>query len=150
MCCFEEALRNCCGFMDPYGDMPLAGGMTASAEVEIMDMENGVHVSVVKTPPRNGRIRLSEVLESIMGPQMGLECVDDQAKRKPEKHGAIDDGESSKPLDDAKHEDSGTMDTAKPTGFTGQGSQPWADGKSSVPSQTKTTARDGGRKDKTK
>ena len=101
MCCFGEALQNCMGMMDPYGDMPLAGGMTASAEIDIMDMENGVHVSVVKTPPRDGRIRLSEVIESIMGSQMGLECAADQAKCKPEEC-------------PDKQDDSGKMDTSKP------------------------------------
>lgn len=138
MCCFGEALQNCAGFMDPYGDMPLAGGMTASAEIEIMDMDNGVRVSVVKTPPRDGRIRLSEVLETIMGPQIGLECAADQGKYKPEKQ-------------DEKPDDNGKMDSNKPTGFTEQGSQPWADGKSdgsADESGQKRTDKDEGRKGK--
>lgn len=112
MCCFQDALQNACGFMDPYGDMPLAGGMTASAEIDIMDTENGVHVSVVKTPPRDGRIRLSEVIESIIGSQMGLECAADQAKCKPEERpdkqddsGKMDSRKPPKPPDDAKHGD---------------------------------------------
>lgn len=82
MCCFEEALQNCTGMMDPYGDMPLAGGMTASAEIDIIDTENGVHVSVVKTPPRNGKIRLSEVIESIMG---GMPCETEHKESVPQK-----------------------------------------------------------------
>lgn len=137
MCCFDEALKNCAGFMDPYGDMPLAGGMTASAEIDIMDMDNGVHVSVVKTPPRDGRIRLSEVIESIMGSQIGLDCAADQAKCKSKK-------QDEKPAEDGK------MDTSKPTGFGRQGSQPWADGKSEGSSRPPAATKDEGRKDKTK
>lgn len=109
MCCFQDALQNACGFMDPYGDMPLAGGMTASAEIDIMDTENGVHVSVVKTPPRNGRIRLSEVIESLIGRENGLECAADQAKckpneclEKPDDSGKMDSRKPPKPPEDAK------------------------------------------------
>ena len=133
MCCFEEALQNCTGMMDPYGDMPLAGGMTASAEIDIMDMENGVHVSVVKTPPRDGRIRLSEVIESIMGPYMASPCVADQGKCNgtdtqksvPQKEESDTDGQKdgkmnnrkpSAPLDDAKPGDKPEESTAAPAG----------------------------------
>ena len=111
MCCFQDALQNACGFMDPYGDMPLAGGMTASAEIDIMDTENGIHVSVVKTPPRDGRIRLSEVIESIIGPQMGLECAADQAKCN-----GTDTQKSvpQKELSDTNDWKDGKMDSRKP------------------------------------
>lgn len=98
MCCFDEALKNCAGFMDPYGDMPLAGGMTASAEIDIMDMDNGVHVSVVKTPPRDGRIRLSEVIESIMG---CMPCETDSKESVPQKE--LQD--TSEKQDDQKQSD---------------------------------------------
>lgn len=136
MCCFQDALKNCAGSMDPYGDMPLAGGMTASAEIDIMDMDNGVHVSVVKTPPRNGRIRLSDVLESIMGPQMGLECAADQGKRKPEKQGE-------------KPDDSGKMKDDKPDQSEKQGPHPWAGGKSgeSTDESGQIYDKDSGRKE---
>ena len=135
MCCFEDALRNCTGFMDPYGDMPLAGGMTASAEIDIMDTDNGVRVSVVKTPPRDGRIRLSEVLEGIMGSYMASPCAADQGKQKPEKQ-------------DENPEKDATMDSSKPDGFKEQGSQPWATGKSDGSSQPTAATEDEGRKEK--
>ena len=135
MCCFQDALQNACGFMDPYGDMPLAGGMTASAEIDIMDTENGVHVSVVKTPPRDGRIRLSEVIESIIGPQMGLECAADQGKQKGKE--CLDE-----PCDDGK------MEPQSSPPSKGQGSQPWGEEKSEGSSQSAAAAKDEGRKEK--
>lgn len=89
MCCFQDALSNCMGmpqgfpvdWLDPYGDTPLANGMESSVTIDIVENGNEVKVTSVKTPPRTGRIRLSEVLENIMGPQNGLEQADDQAKR---------------------------------------------------------------------
>lgn len=117
MCCFEEALQNCTGMMDPYGDMPLAGGMTASAEIDIMDTENGVHVSVVKTPPRNGKIRLSKVIESIMESYMASPCAADQGERKGKD--CLDE-----PCEDGK------MKSPSSPSSKGQGSQPWGEEKS--------------------
>ena len=110
--CFMDTLANCCGLMDPYGDMPMAGGMEASAEIDIMESDGNIHVSVVKTPPRDGKIRLPEVLAAIMGSQMGLECAADQAKCKPEEcpdkqddSGKMDDCKPPSLPEDAKHGD---------------------------------------------
>lgn len=137
MCCFEEALGNCAGFMDPYGDMPLAGGMTASAEIDIMDTENGVHVSVVKTPPRNGKIRLSEVIESIMGSYMASPCAADQGKQKDKE--CLDE-----PCEDGK------MEASSSPPSEGQGSQPWGEEKSegSADASGRQGDKDEGRKQK--
>lgn len=135
MCCFEEALQNCTGMMDPYGDMPLAGGMTASAEIDIMDTENGVHVSVIKTPPRNGKIRLSEVIESIMGPYMASPCAADQGKQKDKE--CLDE-----PCDYDK------MDASSSSSSKGQGSQPWGEEKSEESSRSAAATEDEGRKEK--
>lgn len=87
MFCFQEALANCLPYdmLDPYGDMPLAGGMEASVEIDIVDDGANVHIKSVKTPPRNGKVRLSEVLQGIMGPQMASPCVVDQGKCKEDK-----------------------------------------------------------------
>ena len=115
--CFMDTLSNCCGLMDPYGDMPMARGMEASAEIDITETDGNIHVSVVKTPPRDGKLRLPEVLASILGPQMGLECVADQAKCKPEER-----------LD--KQDDNDKMKSISSSSSKEQGSQPWGEGKS--------------------
>lgn len=95
--CFMDTLSNCCGLMDPYGDMPMARGMEASAEIDIMETDGNIHVSVVKTPPRDGKLRLPEVLAAIMG---CMPCETECKESVPQKELQDTDEKQDDPKDD--------------------------------------------------
>ena len=133
--CFMDTLSNCCGLMDPYGDMPMACGMKASAEIDITETDGNIHVSVVKTPPRDGKLRLPEVLAAIMGSQIGLECAADLGERKPK-------------ADVDKTQEDDKMKPQSPPPSKEQGSQPWGEEKPEESDEPKTNAADEGRKEK--
>ncbi len=131
--------------LDPYGRTPMANGMEMSVDITIVETDDGIRVSSVKNPPKSGPSRLMEAIKQALGVD-SLEnsslCknlqADDQGKQEDKKDSEKDKKEGNFGKTD---EDCGTMKSISPSASSGQGSQPWAGGKSEVPLTTDSQSR---------
>ena len=138
--------------LDPYGRTPMANGMEMSVDITIVETDDGIRVSSVKNPPKSGPSRLMEAIKQALGVD-SLEnsslCknlqADDQGKQKDSESTEKSDYSEKKNSNDKKPLKDGVsnaiMESTSPSASRGQGSQPWAGGKSEVPLTTDSQSR---------
>ena len=126
---YQDALSNIMPveWLDPYGRTPMANGMETSVDITIVETDDGIRASSVKSPPKSGPSRLMQAIQMALGVDQ-FDCESPCSSLQAADQGKRDDEE--KKDSGEKPEESGTMGSTSSPDSRRQGQQPWSGEKS--------------------